>query len=100
MGYRPGASGAEIIGPNYAQLDEETRRLMLDEIQRDERDGKLYISPRLSQIGVADYPQLLRRAAESGTDDSLAASLKQNGRLNPQSNGQNLVEAIQSLTYL
>jgi len=67
---------------NYAQLDQETRRLMLDEIQTDEREGKLYISPRLSQTGVAEYPQLQRHAAESGTDDSLAASLKQNGRLN------------------
>lgn len=70
------------MGLIYPQLDEETRRLMLDEIERDVREGNLYVSDRLSRTGVADYPELLRRAAESGTDDSLAMALKQNGRLN------------------
>lgn len=69
------------MGLNYPQLDQETRRLMLDEIEKDEREGKLYFSDRLSQAGRNDYPALLRNAVESGTDDSLAASLKQNGRL-------------------
>ena len=70
------------MGLTYPQLDEATRRLMLEELDLDVREGRLYVSDRLSPTGVHEYPQRLRAAIESGTDESLAATLRQNGRLN------------------
>jgi hypothetical protein len=55
---------------------------MLEEIAQDVAEGKLYCSPRLSQAGRRQYPDLLRNAAGSGTDGSLAAELSTPGRLN------------------
>jgi hypothetical protein len=55
---------------------------MLEEIEQDISAGKLYCSPRLSPAGKQLYPELLRNAARSGTDDSLASELRAPGRLN------------------
>ncbi len=63
-------------------LDQGTRKHMLDEIDGDIREGKLYISHRLSPKGSADYPNLLRSAAASGNDGSLASELRVAGRMN------------------
>ena len=56
-------------------LDDRTRRLMLEELQYDIEHNQLYVSPYLSGQGVHDYPNLLRRALETGTDDTLAEDL-------------------------
>jgi len=56
------------------------RQLMLEEIELDIQRRQLYLSPRLSQMGVSLYPDLLRAAARSGSDSSLAAELR-NGPL-------------------
>jgi hypothetical protein len=48
---------------------------MLEELELDISEGRLYVSPRLSGTGVADYPALLRSAIESGDDTSLAGEL-------------------------
>lgn len=70
------------MGLNYRNLDAETRRFMLVEIDLDTGNGTLYLSPWLSPRGCDDYPMLLRGAAEAGNDDSLAAELRRNGRIN------------------
>jgi hypothetical protein len=72
------------VGLSYPDLDERTRQLMLAEVARDEAEGRLYLSQRLSARGLADYPSLLRDAIERGTDDSLATALRSQGRLNAQ----------------
>lgn len=64
-----------------ASLDELTRQQMINEIDNDIANGKLYMSPRLSLAGQNDYPILLREAAEKHDDSWLAANLRQNGRL-------------------
>ena len=69
------------MGLYYENLDGRTRQLMLDEMELDISQNKLMISPYLSGQGVRDYPQLLRQAIESGSDDSLAAALGQQRRL-------------------
>jgi len=66
----------------YPDLDGATRQYMLEELELDIKEGRLYISPRLSGKGVADYPALLGSAMESGDDTSLAAALRKEGRLN------------------
>jgi hypothetical protein len=68
------------MGLNYWNLDEKTRNLMAAEIERDITENTLWLSDNLSPQGQADFPDLLRIAARSGTDDSLAAAIR--GRLN------------------
>lgn len=67
---------------NLANLDAKTRAFMLEEIVHDIAAGKLYYSPRLSPVGKPLYPELLRDAVRSGTDDSLASQLRVPRRLN------------------
>ena len=69
------------MGLFYENLDERTRRLMLDEMEVDAASDRLHISPYLSGQGAHDYPSLLRRAIESGSDDSLAEALSQQRRI-------------------
>lgn len=69
------------MGLNYINLDERTRNLMLAEIERDvAANKKLYLSENLSPQGKHDYPNLLRNAAKTGTDVTLAVDIK--SRLN------------------
>lgn len=67
---------------SLANLDNQTRPLMNDEIELDIRNHKLYFSPRLSPSGQKDYPDLLRTAAQYRDDTWLAGELRQHGRLN------------------
>lgn len=66
----------------YPDLDQTTRRYMLEELELDVKESRLYVSPRLSGKGVNDYPALLKSAIESGDDTSLAGELRRDGRLN------------------
>ncbi|NCD10415.1 MAG: hypothetical protein EOL98_13570 [Negativicutes bacterium] len=50
-------------------LDEITRKLMIDEINMDVKENNLYISDRLNAEGKLIYPKLLIESAASGTDD-------------------------------
>lgn len=65
-----------------ANLDATTRLRMIAEINTDIDGNVLYISPRLSERGRQDYPQLLLDAAEHGDPASLAAELRVSDRLN------------------
>ena len=67
---------------DYKNLDKKTREVMIEEILYDIQNNKLYISPRLSSVGIADYPQLLQEAAQNGDDTSMASQLSVNERLN------------------
>jgi hypothetical protein len=67
---------------SLSNLDHETRRYMLEEIDRDNHNRTLYLSPRLSGVGLRDYPTLLSKAAESHDDAWLASELRSQSRLN------------------
>lgn len=67
---------------NLVNLDDTTRKQMLDEIRSDISSKRLYISPRLSFIGQKDYPGLLQDAAAKFDDAWLANQLRTMGRLN------------------
>lgn len=58
------------------------RNQMLAEIIADEAESRLYRSGRLSPRGIADFPGLLREAAESHDVTWLAAALRQHDRMN------------------
>lgn len=71
------------MGLNYRNLDEVTRPLMLEEIELQERtEPGLYYSSYLSDRGRADWPTLLRTAAQSHTDTWFGNELQNQGRLN------------------
>lgn len=59
----------------FENLDERTRRLMLDEVDRDLVEGSLYESPRLTTVGAANWGTLFRAACEVGNDASLTSAL-------------------------
>ncbi len=65
----------------FASLNEQIRRLMLDEVQRDLDNDRWHQSPRLTAKGLADWPKLLQEAVSTGTVASLVAAVEQNERL-------------------
>lgn len=86
------------MGLDYQSLDSATRAAMVAEIERDVAAGSLYISPRLTDQGVREWPDLLRSAAETGTDDWLARELSARGLLKSQEesrrNGKSYLKAV------
>ncbi|MFL9824715.1 hypothetical protein, partial [Rhodoplanes sp. SY1] len=68
--------GSALIDP--------VRLKMIEEINRDEASGRLYISSYLTQQGQGQWADVLREAARFGTDDSLAQTIIANGMLNKQ----------------
>jgi hypothetical protein len=59
----------------YENLDEETRRWMLQELKEEEARAP-YRSPSLSPEGVRRFPELMEKAITSGDESSLAKDLK------------------------
>jgi hypothetical protein len=70
------------MGLHYTNLDAETRKYMIEEIDLAIADKSIYLSPWLSPQGIQDWPGLLKTAAANGSDDTLAGALRQNGRVN------------------
>lgn len=66
---------------NLRNLDDLTRKYMLEELSLDIKKNKLCLGKYLSEVGKSDYPILLRSAMENGDIASLAESLKNNERL-------------------
>ena len=56
---------------------------MVEEIQSDIADSKLYISPRLNSLGVSNYPNYLLQAAKKGDEETLETLLDINTNFNP-----------------
>lgn len=63
------------MGLCYENLDDETRRFMVEEIDMDVANGSIYISNYLNPHGCERWPHILREAAERGTDDTLAEAI-------------------------
>jgi len=63
------------------QLSDRVRHLMLDELEMDVRNGKLFVSPRLSNTGQQNYATLLREAIRAHDDEWLAEQLRGLGRI-------------------
>ena len=56
-------------------LDDITRKYMVEEIQGDISERKVYISSRLNADGKIRFQELLIASAKSGNDGTLAESL-------------------------
>lgn len=74
--------GEIIMSLNLTNLDERTRKHMLQEVEADIACGNLYMSQRLSRLGQEDYPSLLKEAIAKYDDAWLASNLRMNGRMN------------------
>lgn len=70
------------MGLKYANLDTQTRGFMVEEIEMDVASDKIYRSSYLGQRAQGNWPDLLRDAAATGNDDTLAAELRKPGMLN------------------
>ena len=66
---------------NYLNLDDQTRGFIVEEIEMDIANESMYVSSYLSDDGVADWPHILRTAAEQHDDGWLAGQLRGTGRL-------------------
>lgn len=62
------------MGLSHA-ITPEIRAFMVEEIDMDIASDKVYRSNYMTQIGQGRFPDLLREAALSGTDDTLVSSL-------------------------
>ena len=65
----------------FENLDARTRGYMRAEFEDDLDNDRLYLSARLTERGILDYPELLRTAIDSGTDVTLGNSLAFLGRM-------------------
>ncbi len=65
----------------FANLDERTRKYMLEEIEMDAQREKIYVGSYLSDIGRDDWRSLIEEAARAGSAATLAVQLRQKGRL-------------------
>lgn len=67
------------MGIHYENLDEKTRKFMLEELEMDIKHKKIYISSRLNSLGQSKWIELLREAIKSYNDDWLANQLRIKG---------------------
>ncbi len=63
----------------HENIDAGVRGLMVRELELDQRNGTLYISPRLTENGAQAWPQVLREAMERHEDEWLASTLRERG---------------------
>lgn len=60
---------------NFEELDDTTRRFMLEEFEAEEASGNPYRSPNLNSKGLTAFPDLMRSAIEQGNEETLADAL-------------------------
>ena len=60
---------------NFEELNEVTRRFMLSEFEVEQSGGNPYCGSTLSEIGLVEFPGLMRRAIASGNEQTLINSL-------------------------
>lgn len=63
------------MGMEFEELDEITRRYMLDEFEKEQARGNPYRPKVLSEAGQSVFPNLVREAIQSGNEETLTRSL-------------------------
>ncbi|SRR6266704_141283 len=59
----------------FEELDDATRRYMLDEFEKEEAGNNPYRGRGLSAVGCAEFSGIVRRAIRFGNEETLIASL-------------------------
>jgi hypothetical protein len=67
------------MGIRYRNLDAAVRAFMVREVERDQANNCLYISPRLTDAGAQAWPQILPEACEQQDDTWIASTLRSRG---------------------
>jgi hypothetical protein len=70
-----------IVALNYRNLDSETRKFMVEEVEMDMACGTLYLSPWLTDRGRQDWPEMIHDAVISGNDFTLSTEIPKYNRL-------------------
>lgn len=60
---------------HFEELDDRTRKLMLEEFEIEQRSSNPYFSPLLTKIGRREFVSLMRKAIRSGDEQQLVSSL-------------------------
>ncbi len=60
----------------FRNLDEETRKIMLQEFNEDFKANNWYISPRLNHKGIQEFPNLITNAFTNGNEETLTNSIR------------------------
>ena len=61
----------------FMDLDEQTRLLMMKELEIDIENNSLYLSSRLNEDGLGEYVVILKKAITEGSPDLFADELRQ-----------------------
>jgi hypothetical protein len=61
----------------FFNLDERTRVLMLEELRYDLDRNKVYLSTRLNEYGIKQYPSLLEKAIIDGSNITFVSISRQ-----------------------
>lgn len=64
------------MGLKFEDLIEAVRLFMIEEIDMDANSEKIHLSAWLTQGGQGNWPDMLRDAARSGNDDTLASAIR------------------------
>ncbi len=70
-------SGGREMGLKYEDLDKETRRFMVEEIEMDIASDRIYRSSYLNQRSQGSWPDYILGAARNGSDETLATQLRE-----------------------
>ncbi|MCE1252661.1 MAG: hypothetical protein LWX83_03815, partial [Anaerolineae bacterium] len=73
----------------YKNLDNKTRSYMLQEMELDETQGKLYMSKRFNEKGIKFFPGLLREAILKYDDRWLAQEMNNKNCFNSHEQRRN-----------
>lgn len=72
------------MGIVYRNLDEECRKFMLEELNKDASEGTLYISPRLNEVGSKSWKAILEEAIQRYNDVWISNKLRSESLLKDQ----------------
>jgi hypothetical protein len=67
----------------FEELDEITRRYMLEEFEREQSSSNSYRPKALSKVGQSKFPNLVREALRAGNEKTLIHSLSDSTYWNP-----------------
>lgn len=68
---------------NFEELDEKTRSYMLAEFEAEEAGGNPYLGERLTSVGRAAFPEVMRQAIQTGNGQTLVKALLKPAYWNP-----------------
>jgi len=83
---------------DFQELNNTSRKFMLEEFQTEQKSGNPYISPRLSSLGRDQFPKIMEEAIKNGNEVTLENALSNPTFWNPtetyERNGKSYTRSI------